>query len=800
MEGGSSEVPVSSKPNLLEEQDEEEPHELPSKNLSINVSSSATTIRRAAPSPSVVVRNILQRAKSPSNRTSSPSASMVLPTSQFLTKLTNASVAGVKTVGNRISKIRNASKTKISKHRVSYVSVEAVTISGRRKRGRNHVVAGRCVPLHSLKQIEEDDANIVQKEEKVSNIHEHQRKKTDEEMKLLLTAMEQTALEEHSQQAAVVRGMWRLEMRKGSVELFYPTETKQGNLLTNHHEDVAQTAGKEEILDILRPGACINELALQHEAHRRSGARAVTHCVLFAIRTTEVRARLAAHDREEQGSKIAVLKKVALLSKLKPTERTFLAEVMTELTVSPGTEVVRQGEEGAIFYMVAQGELSVTVLDSETGQKLQVKELKEGDYFGEMALLKKEKRAATVTAVTPVVCFALSEQAFLSVLGSCSAALHAGRLGEEYSEALSRSRSNSGVARPSSQDSEPEPKWGREPSLEAIDEAHSEGLAKVDIKSLSELTVLGTLGRGAFGHVQLVRDKAGTVHALKTLNKHLLVEMFQVEHVQNEKNIMNALHHPFIIQFRGWFQDANHLHFFMEPSLGGELATELEEREVFSGTEAKFVAACLILTLEYMHNKGIIYRDLKPENILLGPNGYLKVVDFGFAKNVGEGRSFSMCGTPEYLSPEMIKGKGHGFATDYWSLGIVIYKLLTGDVPWSDDNPMGTYQLVMQSKGVPWPEGVEVAKDALEVVEGLLHKEAPLRLGVAGGSSSSLRQHPWFADVNWQHLLVGTATSPFKVDVASNTDLSNFEDYLGEDDRWQDFALEEGQPDPFANF
>eukprot|EP00457_Paulinella_chromatophora_P001098 gb/GEZN01001100.1/.p1 GENE.gb/GEZN01001100.1/~~gb/GEZN01001100.1/.p1 ORF type:complete len:890 (-),score=141.00 gb/GEZN01001100.1/:423-3092(-) len=346
-------------------------------------------------------------------------------------------------------------------------------------------------------------------------------------------------------------------------------------------------------------------------------------------------------------------------------------------------------------------------------------------------------------------------------------------------------------------ESEDEPKSPKADETDTIEEVEFKK-ELLEIKSMAELEVLGTLGRGAFGHVRLVRDKhKKQIHAMKTLNKHLLVETQQVEHVKNEINVMASLNSAFVIEFRGWFQDPHHLHVFMQPSLGGELATLLDEKEKLTESETRFLVGCMVLGFEHLHNKGIVYRDLKPENLLLEGSGYTKIVDFGFAKKIGDARTFTLCGTPEYLSPEVIQGNGHGCATDFWSMGIIIFEMLTGETPYADSNPMATYQVIMRATSVPWPEDVELTDEAKAFCEALLVKEPPLRLGVNG----SIREHPWFSmdgPFPWAKLARREVPSPFDVTVESEEDMSRFEDYMGEDERWQDYKPEGF--DPFLNF
>ncbi|XP_016111822.1 cGMP-dependent protein kinase 1-like [Sinocyclocheilus grahami] len=198
---------------------------------------------------------------------------------------------------------------------------------------------------------------------------------------------------------------------------------------------------------------------------------------------------------------------------------------------------------------------------------------------------------------------------------------------------------------------------------------------------LVDFNIIDTLGVGGFGRVELVQLKSEETKtfAMKILKKRHIVDTRQQEHIRSEKLIMQEAHSDFIVRLYRTFKDSKYLYMLMEACLGGELWTILRDRGSFEDSTTRFYTACVVEAFAYLHSKGIIYRDLKPENLILDHRGYAKLVDFGFAKKIGFGKkTWTFCGTPEYVAPEIILNKGHDISADYWSLGILMYELLTG--------------------------------------------------------------------------------------------------------------------------
>ena len=205
-----------------------------------------------------------------------------------------------------------------------------------------------------------------------------------------------------------------------------------------------------------------------------------------------------------------------------------------------------------------------------------------------------------------------------------------------------------------------------------------------DKASFDDFEMIRIIGQGAFGKVYLVHcNKTGKYYAMKCIRKDLIIKHNAIDNIESEKHILNQVNHPFIVGMDYVFQKAYRIYFVMDYIQGGELKKHLTQRTRFGDFQAKFYCAQIAIALGYLHKSGVIYRDLKPENILLDKDGYIKLADFGLAKIVSEGdrESNSFCGTPEYLSPEMIDGSGHDHTLDWWALGIITYEMLIGIPP-----------------------------------------------------------------------------------------------------------------------
>ncbi|CAG8541061.1 4508_t:CDS:2 [Paraglomus occultum] len=291
---------------------------------------------------------------------------------------------------------------------------------------------------------------------------------------------------------------------------------------------------------------------------------------------------------------------------------------------------------------------------------------------------------------------------------------------------------------------------------------------------LPDFVLLETLGTGTFGRVFLTKYKhTENYYAMKVLKKVEVVRLKQVEHINSEKQILSQVHHPFIVNLFCTFQDDRNLYMLLEYVIGGELFSHLRKAGRFHNDITRFYAAEIVLAIEYMHSKDIIYRDLKPENLLLDSRGHVKITDFGFAKKV-EDRTWTLCGTPEYLAPEIIQSKGHGKAVDWWALGILIFEMLAGYPPFFDDNPFGIYEKILAGK-LQFPHHFDGA--ARDLIKRLLTADRTKRLGNLRGGSDDVKRHKWFREVDWQGLYDRRVPAPIVPPYQHPGDTSNFEKY-----------------------
>lgn len=244
--------------------------------------------------------------------------------------------------------------------------------------------------------------------------------------------------------------------------------------------------------------------------------------------------------------------------------------------------------------------------------------------------------------------------------------------------------------------------------------------------SIDDFDLMQTLGTGSFGRVRLAKEKStGKYYAMKILKKHDIIKLKQVDHVISENTILADIDHPFLVGLEGFDQDSRYLYFQLEYICGGELFTYLRTEGTLEPSNARFYCGQVVLMFEYLHSKNIIYRDLKPENLLIDNIGYLRLTDFGFAKYC-DGRTYTLCGTPEYLAPEVLMNKGHGKPVDWWCLGILTYEMLAGIDPFNDEDPMAIYQKILKGK-IKFPRDFD--KKAKSLVKHLLVADTSKRYG-----------------------------------------------------------------------
>jgi len=315
-------------------------------------------------------------------------------------------------------------------------------------------------------------------------------------------------------------------------------------------------------------------------------------------------------------------------------------------------------------------------------------------------------------------------------------------------------------------------------------EASVEGLsdsfyqkAPISAPRLDSFKMIKVVGKGSFGKVFLVREiKTTEMFALKVLRKDNIIKRNQVEHTRTERSVLGYVDHPFIVGLKMAFQSKDKLYFVLDYCAGGELFFHLSKIGKFSESRAAFYAAEIVLALEYIHQLDIVYRDLKPENVLLDARGHVRLTDFGLSKegitNSSSGAN-SFCGTPEYLAPEILNRQGHGRAVDWWSLGALLYEMLTGLPPFYCRDREKLFEKIRRGH-LEYPRSLSARSQTL--LRGLLTKDPKHRLGSGSDDASPIKLHPFFGETNWVKLMEGDVPPPWNPQVAHSLDTSQFDE------------------------
>lgn len=296
-----------------------------------------------------------------------------------------------------------------------------------------------------------------------------------------------------------------------------------------------------------------------------------------------------------------------------------------------------------------------------------------------------------------------------------------------------------------------------------------------DAKNLKveDFDLLKVIGKGSFGKVMQVRKKdTGKIYALKTIRKRHIISKMEVTHTLAEKFVLAQIDNPFVVPLKFAFQSTDKLYLVLSFINGGEIFYHLQKSGRFSLVRSKFYIAELLSAIESLHKLNIIYRDLKPENILLDYQGHIALCDFGLCKvNMKlEQKTNTFCGTPEYLAPELLLGQGYTRVVDFWTLGTLLYEMLSGLPPFYDEDVNKMYKKIVHDP-LTFPDFFDHTTRSL--IKALLNRDPTKRLGVHG--TDEIKSHPFFSDIDWVKLVTKSYIPPFTPPVSDATDTSNFD-------------------------
>ncbi|VDP39910.1 unnamed protein product [Soboliphyme baturini] len=501
-------------------------------------------------------------------------------------------------------------------------------------------------------------------------------------------------------------------------------------------EGELEVSKAEKILGKMGPGRIFGELALLYNCTRTASVKALVPVKLWVLDRAVFQMITMRFGLQRHEMLMNFLHEVPLFRKLSEDRFSKIADCLDLDYYAEGTYIIREGEKGDTFFVISSGTVKVTQLIEGVDEPQEIRKLKKGDFFGEKALLGDEVRTASVIALDPgVEVLTLDRESFRKLIGDLE------ELKRDYGD----------EKRGAKRLAEKRISIERGILTTGLPSITPTKISKTDLDKdiagieLYHLQPVAALGVGGFGRVELVVEVCliqdrGRSFALKAMKKKHIVNTRQQEHIFSERNLMFEIRSPYVVKLYKTFRD---------------------KKGCFDDGIARFYTSCIIEALDYLHKRHIVYRDLKPENCLLDASGYLKLVDFGFAKRLASGRkTWTFCGTPEYVAPEIILNKGHDHSADFWALGIFICELLLGRPPFQASDPMKTYTLILKGIDALDIPNRRIGKTATSLVKKLCRDNPAERLGCQSGGVDDIRKHRWFVGFDWDGLRSRNMTPP----------------------------------------
>lgn len=558
-----------------------------------------------------------------------------------------------------------------------------------------------------------------------------------------------------AQKQSFTRGSQFIKQGQTDVEFFYIIE--QGTIAVLKNRELVQSLG---------PGGSFGERAIVYREPRMTTVKALSDATIWKVPGRDLK------GIERSVWDIKVEKATARLSGLgclKGASRPAvqqLADALVEVAYPRGERILCQGEACKAFYILYRGAVNVEIQKAaglEVSRLVGVPEKDQAEMFGEDALSPDSSWRSPVSVIAAsetVVMQVLDRDTYLRIVhpASTETGVFCGGCGTPL-EPTARVCLTCETAPAYTFDSTFNLKEG-------------EGVRNYSRQGLKEV---GLLGCGRFARVSLVQcTDTGRPFALKSLCKSRIVEHKQEQNILVEKMILKTTRSPFLIRLFATFNTDQHLHFLLEAALGGDLLTALERHDIIgSATHARFYIACILKGLEHLHDRYIMYRDLKMENVMIDSRGYAKLTDFGLSKFV-IGHTYTKCGTPDYMAPEMVLGAAHNSAVDWWSLGVILYALMEGSLPFDATDTSITFWKVQQ--GIEMCRFTNSESPLAELVRSLCKQQPRERLPVRAGARGIL-EHEWFAEskVDWSQLDCGALPAPWVPTISGPLDLQNFD-------------------------
>eukprot|EP00931_Biecheleriopsis_adriatica_P090808 TRINITY_DN64733_c0_g1_i1.p1 TRINITY_DN64733_c0_g1~~TRINITY_DN64733_c0_g1_i1.p1 ORF type:complete len:803 (+),score=125.05 TRINITY_DN64733_c0_g1_i1:42-2450(+) len=577
---------------------------------------------------------------------------------------------------------------------------------------------------------------------------------------------------EESKLTGLIDKMWREPVTQGmrlikegdlGAEHFYIIESGKFDVIVQEeHHDADKPwvvfPGTRKCVDVLGAGDSFGELALLFLVPRRATILCSEAAVVWKLDRTQFKSVMIPYDERKQKEYMRYFENVPLFMPLLASEKEDLAAVLVEVQYRKGEVILRQGDNGNTFFMLVQGDAMI-IKDSKQVGNISANPAKgEVPCFGERALIKQEKRAASVVTTSETArCLMLDKDSFDDLLGP---------LKQMLTNTMIQNQNKAQAA-----DSRP----------------HHPGDPQRDKIFQKDLVTIGRMGCGGYSFVDLVHNsKTGKHYALKCLSKGFILKGGMQQAVQNEKDILYMTSSPFIVKLYETYNRGDSLYFLLECCLGGDLFTIYKKKNLYGQDEVvRFHVAGAAAGLSHLHTRRIIYRDMKPENIVLDEEGYVKLTDFGSSK-FAMGKTYTVAGTPDYFAPEIIKNSGHHVAVDWWSLGVTLFELMSSRPPFESAYPMQIYAKI--EKGIERiPVPALLRGNCEDVIKQLCSHVPTERLCMRDGGTNNLFKMAWYRGFDVKGAENRTAIAPYKPVVRSNKDLANFTSHEEDQPRVLDY-------------